>query len=53
MSLYEIVITIAFEHEFTEEEVDEGTELSHEFIKEKVNEMLDTKDYSIDEHELE
>lgn len=53
MPLYEIVVTIAFEHEFTDKEVDEGTELSHKFIKQKVIENLDAKDYSVDEHSMD
>lgn len=48
---YQIIVTFTFEHEFTESEVDKGEPLPHEVIKAKVIELLEAKEYDVEEHE--
>ncbi len=49
---YAVTVTMQFTHAFTQEEVDEGTPISHEFVVAGCVECLANKDYEIQEDDI-
>jgi len=51
-NLYMITVTMQFNHEFTDEEVDEGDPIKHEIIVSGCVDCLADKNYDVKEDEM-